>query len=84
MPLPIQMSIWNLPKTIKETFNKANELKEIALEKRSLQAVLMFCCVFLVSINLCLHRELKKPDTSMSWKRNLKNRSIVAKKPKKT
>ncbi|KAI8122676.1 hypothetical protein FF38_01084 [Lucilia cuprina] len=34
LPVQIPMFIWNLPSTIKEGFNKANELKEMALEKR--------------------------------------------------
>ncbi|XP_061401696.1 uncharacterized protein F54F2.9 [Musca vetustissima] len=34
LPVQIPMFLWNLPMTIKETFNKANELKEMALEKR--------------------------------------------------
>ncbi|KAM7350466.1 uncharacterized protein F54F2.9 [Cochliomyia hominivorax] len=34
LPIQIPLFIWNLPSTIKEGFNKANELKEMALEKR--------------------------------------------------
>ncbi|XP_013097755.1 dnaJ homolog subfamily C member 1 [Stomoxys calcitrans] len=34
LPIQIPMFVWNLPKTIKGAFNKANELKELALEKR--------------------------------------------------
>ncbi|XP_005191551.2 uncharacterized protein F54F2.9 [Musca domestica] len=34
LPVQIPLFVWNLPKTIKGAFNKANELKEMALEKR--------------------------------------------------
>ncbi|XP_068159948.1 uncharacterized protein F54F2.9 [Drosophila tropicalis] len=34
LPIQIPLAIWNLPKTIKNGFSKANELKELALEKR--------------------------------------------------
>lgn len=34
LPIQIPLFVWNLPGTIKEGFNKANELKEMALEKR--------------------------------------------------
>lgn len=34
LPIQIPLAIWNLPKTIKNAFSKANELKELALEKR--------------------------------------------------
>ncbi|XP_001354998.3 dnaJ homolog subfamily C member 1 [Drosophila pseudoobscura] len=34
LPIQIPVAIWNLPKTIKNGFSKANELKELALEKR--------------------------------------------------
>lgn len=38
LPFQIPMAIWYLPSTIKELFIKANELKEIALEKQRLEA----------------------------------------------
>lgn len=41
LPIQIPLAIWNLPKTIKNAFSKANELKELALEKRR-QWVLKF------------------------------------------
>ncbi|KAH8387148.1 hypothetical protein KR093_005042 [Drosophila rubida] len=34
LPIQIPMAIWHLPSTIKNAFSKANELKELALEKR--------------------------------------------------
>ncbi|EDV95185.1 dnaJ homolog subfamily C member 1 isoform X2 [Drosophila grimshawi] len=34
LPIQIPLGIWNLPKTIKNGFTKANELKQLALEKR--------------------------------------------------
>ncbi|EDW65264.1 uncharacterized protein F54F2.9 [Drosophila virilis] len=34
LPIQIPVAIWNLPKTIKNAFTKANELKQLALEKR--------------------------------------------------
>ncbi|XP_034481135.1 uncharacterized protein F54F2.9 [Drosophila innubila] len=34
LPIQIPVAIWNLPKTIQNAFSKANELKELALEKR--------------------------------------------------
>lgn len=34
LPIQIPLAIWNLPKTIMSGFSKANELKELALEKR--------------------------------------------------
>ncbi|XP_034664229.1 uncharacterized protein F54F2.9 [Drosophila subobscura] len=34
LPIQIPLAIWNLPKTIMNGFSKANELKELALEKR--------------------------------------------------
>ncbi|XP_075155894.1 uncharacterized protein F54F2.9 [Haematobia irritans] len=34
LPVQIPMFVWNLPKTMKGAINKANELKELALEKR--------------------------------------------------
>ncbi|XP_017851776.1 uncharacterized protein F54F2.9 [Drosophila busckii] len=34
LPFQIPMAIWHLPGTIKNFFSKANELKELALEKR--------------------------------------------------
>lgn len=37
LPFQIPLFIWHLPSTIKEAFSRANELKEIALEKRRLE-----------------------------------------------
>ncbi|XP_050331129.1 uncharacterized protein F54F2.9 [Bactrocera neohumeralis] len=37
LPFQIPLFIWHLPNTIKEAFSRANELKEIALEKRRLE-----------------------------------------------
>ncbi|XP_054728368.1 uncharacterized protein F54F2.9 [Anastrepha obliqua] len=37
LPFQIPLFIWHLPRTIKEGFSRANELKEIALEKRRLE-----------------------------------------------
>lgn len=34
LPIQIPLALWNLPRTIKNGFSKANELKELALEKR--------------------------------------------------
>ncbi|XP_016977002.1 uncharacterized protein F54F2.9 [Drosophila rhopaloa] len=34
LPIQIPVALWNLPRTIKNGFSKANELKELALEKR--------------------------------------------------
>ncbi|KAH8276603.1 hypothetical protein KR044_008628, partial [Drosophila immigrans] len=34
LPIQIPLAIWHLPSTIKNAFSKANELKELALEKR--------------------------------------------------
>ncbi|KAH8421259.1 hypothetical protein KR009_007477 [Drosophila setifemur] len=34
LPIQIPLALWNLPKAIKNGFSKANELKELALEKR--------------------------------------------------
>ncbi|TDG43635.1 hypothetical protein AWZ03_009935 [Drosophila navojoa] len=34
LPIQIPLAIWHLPRTIKNGFSKANELKELALEKR--------------------------------------------------
>ncbi|XP_067640660.1 uncharacterized protein F54F2.9 [Eurosta solidaginis] len=37
LPFQIPLFIWHLPGTVKEVFSKANELKDIALEKRRLE-----------------------------------------------
>ncbi|KAH8315488.1 hypothetical protein KR074_006951 [Drosophila pseudoananassae] len=34
LPVQIPLALWNLPRTIKNGFSKANELKDLALEKR--------------------------------------------------
>ncbi|XP_037937268.1 uncharacterized protein F54F2.9 [Teleopsis dalmanni] len=37
LPFQIPLAIWNLPKTVKNSFNKIKELKDIAIENRRLE-----------------------------------------------